>query len=145
MKLCTYVLQYMYIVEIQYLSVIPNSRGIRHVWSCNEWSESPILALWLAFKVLLCYSHRVKVDDTLPQHTSRLLHSRFAKRIANFSVAVEIYHVYIKDPFIRLSLYPSLYKANFDPSCLYKYRADFDFVWRLLISIWSSCIYKTCK
>ena len=140
MVLYSNILQYMYIVDIQYLSEIPNRRRIWNIGSCYQRPKWSNLTLSTYFKVLPYNIHRIKVDDILPQHTSRLVHSRFIKSIGNFSVDVEIYHVSVRYPLIRLPIYKGPYKENLVAVYLYIYRTDSDFVWRLFISITNTSI-----
>ena len=135
MKHYTYILQYMYIVAVQYYSVIPNRRRIYHVWSCIGRLQSPILTISTSLQVLPYNSQWTKVDDTLPQRTLTLVHSTFANRIKFDSMDVEIYISYVKDPLIKDALHKGKYKGTFHIVYLYTYRTDFRFDWRLWISI----------
>ena len=126
MKVYRYILLDMCIVEIQYLSAIPNSNQIWHVRSLIRRRKWLILTLSTYSQVLSYNSQWVKVDHCLPQHTSILVHSIFAKIIGNFSVDIETCHVSVRDPSISLPFYKGKYKENFTSIYLHSYRSDFD-------------------
>ena len=106
----------MNIVYLQDISAIPNMKEIWHIGSCNGRQTWPILTISTYFKVLPYSSPWVKVDPTLLQQMLTVVQSRFANRIRNLSVDVEIYISYVKVPSISL---PDI-KANIrETSILY--------------------------
>ena len=145
MKLHRYIVLCFHNIDIQYEYVIPNRGWTSHIWSCKEGQKSPSSTLSTYFNILSYYSQWTKVDDNLPQHTSTPVHSIFIKIIKNFSVDVEIYKTYTRDPLIKPTFYMGVYKGNFVPSYLYSYLIDFKFDCRLLNSISNSNRYITCK
>ena len=72
------------------------------------------MALSTHFNIVIYNSYLIKVDDNIPQHNSRLVHSILAKRIGNFSAAVKIYSILLKDPLMKDSIHKGLYKGNFE-------------------------------
>ena len=99
-------------VLLQYLSVLPISYLVWHIWSRNERQKSPILTLSTYFKVLPSNNTWVEVDDTLPQHTSTIVQYKFTKRIENESVAFEICCIWLNDPLIKASIDKGIYRGN---------------------------------
>ena len=126
MKLYSNLLQCIPVVYIQDLSAIPDNSRIIDIWSCNfrrKWSN---LTLSTDFFYVHSHSQWTEVEHNLPQHTSILVHSIFAKIIGNFSVDIETCHVSVRDPSISLPFYKGKYKENFTSIYLHSYRSDFD-------------------